>query len=454
MRRHSFIARLGASDTGPVTVIQADSLQTEIRFIDGNRRLGFGIGKMIDQLTARNMVPSETCVDLTILAATITAADTCISRAADAQDSWTREIDLYIPVHDPPRWIALKPLLCRTLNFLTGDHWRLFFLERHTRYRHLITRPAAPKRVAFTSVCLFSGGLDSFIGAIDLLAAGQTPLFVSHYGEKSTSLQKLCARRLAEVYGDMRIRHVRANIRFNKNDFAHPMGKESTTRGRSFLFFALAALAASGLEGRPVIYVPENGLISLNVPLDPLRVGAWSTRTTHPFYMARWQEILYGLGISATLENPYRFKTKGEMLSGCANAILARQHVGDTISCSSITKARWEGLTLGHCGFCVPCLIRRAAITSAFGDDPTTYTIPDLEARPLNSNSAKGEHVRSFQMMTRRLAQRPALARILVHKSGPLSDYPDTDVAEYSNVFRRGIEEVDTVTSRVLVRPR
>jgi 7-cyano-7-deazaguanine synthase in queuosine biosynthesis len=453
MRRHSIIARLGASDTGPVAVLQTDSLQTEIRFIDGYRRLEFGIGQIIDQLTARNVVPSETSVDLAIMAATVTAADTCISRATDAQDSWTREIDLYIPVHDPPRWTALSPLFCRTLNFLTGDHWRIFFLERHARYRRLITRPAAPDRVPFTSVCLFSGGLDSFIGAIDLLAAGQTPLFVSHYGDNSTSSQELCARRLATVYGNMRIRHVRANVRFDKNDFAHPMGKESTTRGRSFLFFTLAALAASGLRGQPIIYVPENGLISLNVPLDPLRVGAWSTRTTHPFYMARWQEILDGLGISATLENPYRFKTKGEMLRDCDNDSLARQHVGDTISCSSVTKARWRGLPLGHCGFCVPCLIRRAAITSAFGADPTTYTIPDLGAKPLNSMSAEGEHVRSFQMMAHRLAQRPALARILVHKSGPLSDYPDTDVAEYSNVFRRGIEEVDTVTSRVLVRP-
>ena len=27
-------------------------------------------------------------------------------------------------------------------------------------------------------------------------------------------------------------------------------------------------MAASGLDGRPVIHVPENGLISLNLPLD------------------------------------------------------------------------------------------------------------------------------------------------------------------------------------------
>jgi SHS2 domain-containing protein len=86
------------------------------------------------------------------------------------------------------------------------------------------------------------------------------------------------------------------------------------------------------------IYVPENGLISLNVPLDRLRVGAWSTRTTHPFYMARWHEILDGLGIAARLQNPYRFKTKGEMLAECKNQNIVRKNAIDTISCSSARR--------------------------------------------------------------------------------------------------------------------
>jgi 7-cyano-7-deazaguanine synthase in queuosine biosynthesis len=305
----------------------------------------------------------------------------------------------------------------------------------------------------FTSVCLFSGGLDSFVGAIDLFARRQKPLLVSHYGDNSTSSQELCAKRLASSYGDMTNRHVRANVRFDRNDFSHEMGAESTTRGRSFLFFALAALAASGFRDRPVIYVPENGLISLNVPLDPLRVGAWSTRTTHPFYMARWQELLDRLGVAATLENPYRFRTKGEMLRNCGDRPLAERYATDTISCSSVTKARWRGRPLGHCGFCVPCLIRRAALTAAFGVDKTTYTIENLQARTLDSKSAEGEHVRSFQMMARRLEKRRGLGRILVHKSGPLSDYPEGDIAHYADVFRRGIEEVDNVTGPAKVRP-
>jgi 7-cyano-7-deazaguanine synthase in queuosine biosynthesis len=453
MRRHSIIARLGPADKTPVKVLQADSLSTEIRFVDGYRRLGFGLGQIVDQLIQRGVVPSETAADLGILAAAITAADTRISRAADAQDGWTREIDLYLPVEDPARWEMHTPLLARTLKFLTGDHWRLFFRDRDAKYKTLLQKPRPLARPPFTSVCLFSGGLDSFIGAIDLFAAGKKPILVSHYGDNSTSSQERCADHIAKVYGDIRVRHVRANVRFDKNDFSHAMADEFTTRGRSFLFFALAALAASGLDKNPIVYVPENGLISLNVPLDRLRVGAWSTRTTHPFYMARWQEILDGLGIAARLESPYRFKTKGEMLAECKNPDIVRKHAVDTISCSSVTKARWLGAAPGHCGFCVPCLIRRSAMTSVFGKDPTTYTIANLHARKLNSKAAEGEHVRSFQMMGRRLKGRPGLEKILIHKSGPLSDYSAAEVAKYADVFRRGIEEVDAVIGRAVVRP-
>jgi len=451
MSRHSIIARLGPTDTESVIVHLPDSIQTEIQFIDGSRRLSFGLGQMMAQLFDRGVTPTDSAIDLAILAATVTAADTRISRSADSQDSWTREIDLYVPVLDSRMWSIATSLIERILKFLTGDRWRLFFRARHPDYRELIARSRSLVRPSFSCICLFSGGLDSFIGAIDLLERGQTPLLVSHYWDLSTSSQELCANRLGEVYGDMRPHHVRAHVGFDKNDFAREMDTELTTRGRSFLFFALAALAASGGRGEQTIYVPENGLISLNVPLDPLRLGAWSTRTTHPFYMARWQELLAHLGISATLQNPYRFRTKGEMLSECANATFVRHHLTDTISCSSVSKARWKGLPPQHCGFCVPCLIRRAAITAAFRRDPTTYTIPDLEARPLNSRQPEGENIRAIQMMSRRLSIRSELARALIYKSGPLIDYTDEEINQYQNVFRRGILEVNDIVSHVII---
>jgi hypothetical protein len=230
-------------------------------------------------------------------------------------------------------------------------------------------------------------------------------------------------------------------------------GPEKSQRGRSFLFFALATLAASGLHGNPTIFVPENGLISLNVPLDPLRIGAWSIRTTHPFYMTRWDELLRQIGKGAFFQNPYRFMTKGEMLSGCSNKALLQQYLSETISSSSVTKGRWKGLSLGHCGYCVPCLIRRAAIKRAFGTDSTDYPgMPNLTAHTLDPGSAEGEHVRSFKMMARRLTRQPALAGVLVYKSGPLSDFSEAEIENYADVFRRGIDEVRLLVQNCVVR--
>jgi hypothetical protein len=48
--------------------------------------------------------PSEVAVDLAILAAMVNAGDTRISRDLNAQDGWTREIDLYVPVSDVTLW--------------------------------------------------------------------------------------------------------------------------------------------------------------------------------------------------------------------------------------------------------------------------------------------------------------------------------------------------------------
>lgn len=451
MRRHSVIARLGPSDTTKVQLRDTGTVVTQIRFIDGQRRLGYGLGQMINQLVERIIYPSERAIDLALFAAVLTAADTRISRALDSQDSWTREIDLYVPVDEPDVWNAHASLLERTLRFLTGDIWRVFFRVRHRDYREIVARPNDLVGAPFTSVCLFSGGLDSFVGAVDLLAAKEKPLFVSHYWDASTGSQKLCAQRIGKVYGEMDSRHVRAHVGF-ADSLVKGSAPEKTTRGRSFLFLALAALAASGLSS-PTIYIPENGLISLNVPLDSLRLGAWSTRTTHPFYLARWQELLDQLGISAMIANPYRFKTKGEMLIGCANQSLVKQYGAETISCSSVTKARWKGLPPGHCGYCVPCLIRRAAFARAFKKDGTTYSLSNLSAKPLDGKTAEAEHIRSFQLIGRRLARQPGLAEILVHKPGPLSDYPTKDIAEYAAVFKRGIEEVNSILGNVVVRP-
>jgi hypothetical protein len=204
------------------------------------------------------------------------------------------------------------------------------------------------------------------------------------------------------------------------------------------------------------INVPENGLISLNVPLDPLRVGALSTRTTHPYYMARYNELLRNLGIDAYLNNPYAFMTKGEMARQCRDQTFLRQHAENTMSCSSPQSTRWnpdlnEEQSI-HCGRCVPCLIRRASLFAAFGTDGTSYRIPDLRARVLDCSKAEGEHVRAFQFSLDRLARSPGHAKFDIHKPGPLSDHPD-NYDDYAGVYIRGMEEVSRLLNGVRTRP-
>ena len=313
MKHHTIIGRLGPADTVKVSASRADSHETEINFVDGEFRPGYGLGQALDQLCELGLRPSETAVDLALLAAAITAADTRISRAADAQDAWTREIDLHLPVHDVARWSGLASLIVTTLNFLTGDRWGVHFRPRAAGIRDLAPKPTRLRTTKPTTVCLFSGGLDSFIGAIDLLTRGEVPMLVSHYWDGITSThQTYCAERLNRRFTGTTIHHIRARVGF-PTDTVEPSTVEDTLRGRSFLFFALAVMAADAVGGNMVVQVPENGLISLNVPLDPLRLGALSTRTTHPFYMARFGDLLNGLGLSVRLENPYAFMTKGQM---------------------------------------------------------------------------------------------------------------------------------------------
>jgi hypothetical protein len=101
MRHHSIVVRLGPGDTASVTASRSDTYATEINFVDGDYRLGYGLGQALDQLRELGFRPGETGIDLAILAAAITAADTRISRGLDAQDGWTREIDLHLPVQNP-----------------------------------------------------------------------------------------------------------------------------------------------------------------------------------------------------------------------------------------------------------------------------------------------------------------------------------------------------------------
>lgn len=453
MRRFSLISRLGPDDKDKINLVQSDSDVFEIDFLDGDLRMKFGIGHALDRLASLGLQPSEKGIDLVVLAALVNAGDTRVSRKLNAQDGWTREIDLYVPVSDTAGWVASTGSIESMLRFLSGDRWRVFFRERTERTR---TLAVAPKRLAIdglTRVSLLSGGLDSLIGAVDLLSGSERPLFVSHYWDSETAkAQAYILNRLENRFGKEAFKSLRVRLGFDKRHLS--TGEtENTQRGRSFLFYSLATLAASAIDGRTTVDIPENGLIALNVPLDPLRFGALSTRTAHPYFIASMQRLIDALKLDVELNNPYRHMTKGEMVANCADRPFLEKIVANSMSCSSPAKARYKNLSPRHCGYCVPCLIRRASLEVGLdGDDLTLYMVEDLKGHILASNQPEGEHVRSFQLMAKRIRAKPGLAKILVHKPGPLHDKPD-EIPDYADVFRRGVLEVAELLKGVRTRP-
>jgi hypothetical protein len=455
MRRHVLIGRLGSDDSYSA-LIARDEEETQLDLVSGEKCLDHGIGRALDDLAKLGVYPTEVGLDLLILAAHVHAADTRISRASESQDSWTREIRLVVPVSAPERWASATSVLVRLLNFLTGDRWSIGFRPRP--YRFVTILPKAPQQLIghpFDDLALFSGGLDSLIGAIDALEAGHTPLLISHAGDGATSdAQNSLFEELKSNYSRRSFDRLRLWMTFPDGLVCGSDG-ENTTRGRSFLFFALGVFAGTGFKNDFTLKVPENGLIALNVPLDPLRLGALSTRTTHPFYIARWNEMLAILDIPGRVENPYWNKTKGEMTTACTSSALLRQLAPSTLSCSSPSKGRWQGLSTQHCGYCLPCLIRRAALEAGFGHggDTTVYTLGDLTAHDLDTRQSEGQQVRSFQFAISRLRARPGLASILIHKPGPLSDEAPTHQMALGEVYRRGLEEVGNLLSGVRTRP-
>jgi hypothetical protein len=120
-----------------------------------------------------------------------------------------------------------------------------------------------------------------------------------------------------------------------------------------------------------------------------------------------------------------------------------------SLSCSSPAKARWKGLPQGHCGHCLPCLIRRASL---LGRDPTPYILGDLTAAKLDTRKAEGVQVRAFQLAIERLRRNPDLAVTLVHKPGSLADVPH-QTAALADVYRRGLVEVGLLLRGVRAGP-
>lgn len=340
------------------------------------------IGATIPRTLRRlGLYPPQIAWDFLSLALGVISADTVCLRKKDSADGWTRHIELEVAVSNHEEWNTLTPEMNRFLRFLTTDIWEITFIEGGM-LRPSSTRRRRGPRFEGDCICLLSGGVDSLIGAIDLVSLTRKPVLVSQTVLGDARNQRMFANRVG-----YNLSHMQLNHSITVNPHQRERERERSQRARSLAFLAYGVLACSAIypasPDTPVDFViPENGFIALNVPLTPYRVGSLSTRTAHPVFIQQIQNLFDSLQLDINLVNPYQLKTKGEMLKECANQSLLERLVFDTTSCSRY-------LTYGHkhCGKCVPCLIRRASFSSWDTRDKTNYHYGHLAGYNNQNNS-------------------------------------------------------------------
>lgn len=388
------------------------------------------IGARVWDAVSRLRAPVDPrAFDFLSLSMAVTAADTFVDRH-EAADGWARNIDLTVALAEPQVWQPLIGTLEQALRFLSGDEWTIRLEAggespppRRPRARKLIIDDC-------DCACLYSGGLDSAIGMLNLHAQRRSPVLISHAYTHD-------ARRQQELL----VRLGLGAVRFGT--IAHPVSDLDTPndvqmRTRSFNFLAMGALVASSLallnESDSVpLYVPENGLIAINPPLTNRRIGALSTRTTHPHYLGLIQSVFDATGLPVRLENPFAHQTKGEMIAECMDQVRLGTIAYRTVSCG-----KWKRSGI-QCGRCVPCLIRRASFHAAGWPDRTDYALSGSNLQHVFAAGSERDDLMAMVLASRKLGTIDVANWIA--KTGPMPAQRE-ERAALVDVVGRGMAEV------------
>jgi len=379
--------------------------------------------------------PSPAVLDLLNLAMVVYAVDRSVLRQT-ADDSWTRQITLTLPVFLMEQWQRANPILNKCLSFLTGDLWKVDFTQ-NTLDPILGLRSLPIKGIPQTdAVSLFSGGLDSLIGVIDWLEQHQrgSLLLVGHHDP-----------RIAGPYTDQVATYKDLQPHYQRR--THPLffavganfGWDTTLRSRSLLFMALGLYVANSISSKTPLLVPENGNMALNVPLTPSRRGSCSTRTVHPYYLLLLRRVIEELGILNPIENPLELKTKGECVTDCLNLEVLKSTLGDTASCAKRGHKRtWVRRHARECGRCLPCIYRRAGLHTAnldyqtYGSDICTGEVNLL------SDYMYANDFRALVSFLRQNLLEEEISKLLLSNGSLELDR----LSEYSGLIKRAMGEV------------
>ncbi|GEM_PF-3060856 len=340
---------------------------------------------------ALNITVARRGMDLVRIAAYAAWADQMVSRGGDTDvtgKGWPRHFHLGIPVQDLALWSApaVQWALRDTLQLASDDVWEFSFSQAHFDEQLRLGDAPGVDPVHMPSdadcVLLFSGGADSGAAAVEAVAIeGKRPLLVSH---RSATVAD---HRRDRLLGELRrlnpgwsFPHTGVVVKRQQSPEA-----DRSQRTRPFLFASLGAAIAASLAIHDV-RLCDNGVVSLNLPINGQLIGAKASRSTHPKVIAafnRLAALVFPGG--PQVQNTLATRTKAEVL-----AVLRQTGqealLGYTWSCSHIHAS---SNATPHCGVCSQCVDRRFASLAAGMEayDPSEQYAVDIFTHELRGDA-------------------------------------------------------------------
>ena len=311
--------------------------------------------------------------DLLDIVMAVYAADRRSRRNFKRAASGQRSMRVRVGVRNSDLWATreMAHKLQELLYWLSEDEWSLEFTGRQTAPssaesdRFLFELPPDPP----VTVSMFSGGLDSLAGLVAranegsegsrVLVSGYTHDRLAYQQRLQVEFIRSAWRRDGFFEGAADMRHVAVPFGIRK-----PRGyrEEPSQRTRALVFLVLGVTTALQ-AGTDTLWVYENGIGALNLPLNETQIGIDNYRGVHPRSLMMAQDFLsLALDHPVHIRNPFQFSTKAQMCKSLVGSGIAGA-VSHTVSCDGFPQRVRNQPS--QCGRCTSCILRRQSLKAS-----------------------------------------------------------------------------------------
>lgn len=245
----------------------------------------------------------------------------------------------------------LKSKIEELTDFMSNEKWNINFIKKEVQENIISNQKLfSPPEKKFEVISLLSGGLDSFTGIF--YNRNKKTKFV---GYRINDLESQSQKKLKEF-----IKEQNNESEFILYELKNAEKKQVyTQRTRSLFFFGLGIVEAY-LSNLDKVNIYENGIMSLNIPINYSRI---TTKTTHPKTLFLLNSILKDLNLNIKIENTCMSKTKAEMVADLSSEYKAQ--IKNTMTCGvNRIYPEYHNDKYSHCGACIPCLLRKITIAA------------------------------------------------------------------------------------------